>query len=349
MAIRHILSIDGGGVRGIVSSIVLDALDAEFKAIGKTCGVADCFDLITGTSSGAIVAAGLAMPRPDNSKTSANPGEIRQLFEKNARRIFPRRFFNEIPIIGRLPQLFGPLYRPDGLAAVLKEQVGDQTFSAARRNLMITAYSIDPRDIVLFRGGPAYADREEATRFGPVRVRDAIMGSSAAPTFLPPHRIEKPGGPDENGKTHWTAIDGGIFLNDPAMAAVTEAIRLFPGDDFRVISLGAGRETRQYPFARSRNWGFSQWISPTGRFRTPLLSAIADGQVRAVNRQLHYLLGEDYYRFDYRLERGRGSDRLDDSSRKNISRLTRGTLEMIEEMRPKLRQLAELLDVTDHA
>lgn len=346
MAIRHILSIDGGGVRGIVSSIVLDALDAEFKAIGKTCRVADCFDLITGTSSGAIVAAGLAMPRLDNAETSATPGDIRRLFEQNAGRIFPRRFFNEIPIIGRLPQLFGPLYRPDGLMRVLQEQFGDQSFSAARRNLMIAAYSIDPRDIVLFRGGPAYHGREEESRFGGVRVRDAIMGSSAAPTFLPPHRIEKPNGPDQNGRSHWTAIDGGIFLNDPAMAALTEAIRLFPGDDFRVVSLGAGRETREYPFARSRHWGFSQWISPTGRFRTPLLSAIADGQVRAVNRQLHYLLDENYYRFDYRLERGRGSDRLDDSSRRNITRLTRGTLEMIEEMRPKLRKLAEVLDIT---
>lgn len=72
-------------------------------------------------------------------------------------------------------------------------------------------------------------------------------------------------------------------------------------------------------------------------------SAIQDGQARAVNRQLKYLLGKNYYRFDYRLEKGRGSDKLDDASRRNINRLTRGATEMVEEMRPQLRALAKTL------
>lgn len=338
MALRHVLSIDGGGVRGVVSAIVLDALDAEFEAIGKSCRVADCFDLIAGTSSGAIIAAGLAMPGTDGEDT-ARPGAIRKLFETQSRRIFPRRWFCEIPVIGRLPQLFGPLYSPDGLSDVLAENFGDMAMTDARRNLMISAYSIDPRDIVLFRGGPAYADRPEEERFGLIKARDAIMGSTAAPTFFPPHRVEASDRSDQ-----WTLIDGALFLNDPAMAALTEAARLFPGDDFRVVSLGNGRETRRYPYRNSKNWGFSQWVSPTGRFRTPLLSAISDGQARAVNRQLKYLLGDEYVRFDYRLEAGRGSDRIDDSTQRNIARLTRGALEMVETMRPQLRRLAQELD-----
>ncbi len=342
MALRHILSIDGGGVRGIVPAIVLEALDAEFKALGKDCRVADCFDLIAGTSSGAIVASGLALPRPGED-ISASPSDIRRVFETDARRIFRRGWFCEIPIIGRLPQLFGPFYRPTGLSDILQENFGDMVMADARRNLMITAYSIDPRDIVLFRGGPAYEECPEGGQFGMVKVRDAVMGSTAAPTFFPPHRIMRPEGPDENGRDHWTAIDGAVYINDPTMAALTEAIRLFPGDDFRVVSLGAGRVTREYPFEQSRRWGFSQWVSPTGRFRTPLLSAMSDGQARAVGRQLHYLLGDDYFRFDYRLVQGRGSDRIDDATRGNIIRLTRGALEMVEEMRPKLRQLAKEL------
>jgi|GEM_PF-1872358 len=337
MGTRHILSIDGGGVRGIVAAIVLDALDGEFKAAGKTCTVSECFDLIAGTSSGAIVAAGLSLPAPDGS-AGANPAQIRALFEKQARRIFPSRWYCNIPVLGRLPQLFGPLYGPDGLNAVLQESFGDVVFASARRNLMIPAYSIDPRDVVLFRGGPAYSDLAEGERFGMIRVRDAILGSSAAPTFFPPHKIETP----DRART-WTAIDGGVYINDPSMAAVAEAMRLFPGDDLRVVSIGSGRQTRVYPFEKSRNWGFSQWVSPAGRFRTPLISAIQDGQARAVGRQLHYLLGENYTRFDYRLEKGRGSDRLDDASRKNLARLTRGALEMVEEMRPQLRELARTL------
>ena len=335
MAVRRILSIDGGGVRGIVSSIMLEALDAELKAAGKTCSVADCFDLIAGTSSGALVAAGLVTPRPGADETTT-PAQIRRIFETDARRIFPRRWFCEIPVIGRLPQLFGPFYNPRGLSDVLYENFGDAVMADARRNLMISAYSIDPRDIVLFRDGPAYEQRDEANRFGMLKLRDVILGATAAPTFFPPHKINR-----VDGDGSWTAIDGALYINDPAMAALTEAIRLFPGDEFSVVSLGAGRETRNYPYREARRWGFSQWVSPISRFRTPLLSAISDGQARAVNRQLRYLLADDYFRFDYMLTRGRGSDRIDDSTKGNIIRLTRGALEMVEENRAKIRQLAQ--------
>ena len=335
---RNVLAIDGGGVRGIVAAIVLDALDAEFKAAGKTCSVADCFDLIAGTSSGAVIAAGLSFPAADGG-VSTNPADLRRFFETQLRAIFPPRPFCNIPVIGRLPQLFGPLHDPTPLEAVLTEQFSDMVFASARRNVMIPAYSIDPRDIVLFRGGPAYEGLKEGERFGMIRVRDAIMGSAAAPTFFPPHRIETP-----DRSASWTAIDGGVFLNDPSMAAATEAMRLFPGENLRVVSIGTGRQTRNYPFEKSRRWGFSEWVSPTGRFRTPLISAIQDGQARAVNRQLKYLIGDNYTRFDYRLVKGRGSDKLDDASKKNLQRLTRGALEMVEEMRPQLRQLARDLN-----
>ncbi|GJL95354.1 MAG: patatin [Hyphococcus sp.] len=335
---RHILSIDGGGVRGLVATIVLDALDGEFKAAGKSCSVSECFDLIAGTSSGSLIAAALALPSADGGQ-APTPAQIRQRFEANVGRIFPQKFFTSLPLLGRLPQLFGPLYQPDGLRTVLQEQFGDVVFASARRNLMIPAYSIDPRDTVLFRGGPAYANREDGDRFAMIKVRDAVQGSSAAPTFFPPHMIENP-----DRSLHWTAIDGGVFLNDPAMAATAEAMRLFPGEDLHVISLGTGRQTRNYPFEKAKNWGFSEWISPTGKFRTPLISAIQDGQTRAVGRQLHYLLGEKYTRFDYRLEKGRGSDKLDDASKKNLRRLTQGALEMVEEMRPTLRTLARNLE-----
>lgn len=338
---RNVLAIDGGGVRGIVAAIVLDALDAEFKTVGKSCAVADCFDLIAGTSSGAIIAAALSFPAADGNK-GATPADLRRFFETQSRTIFPPRPFCNIPVIGRLPQLFGPLHKPGPLEAVLSAQFGDMVFASARRNVMIPAYSIDPRDIVLFRGGPIYADRREGGAFGMIRVRDAVMGSTAAPTFFPPHRIQSP-----DQSISWTAIDGGVFLNDPAMAAVAEAMRLFPGEDLRVVSVGTGRQTRNYPFERSRRWGFSEWVSPTGRFRTPLISAIQDGQARAVNRQLKYLIGDNYTRFDYRLIKGRGSDKLDDASKKNIRRLTRGALEMVEEMRPQLRQLARDLNPVD--
>ncbi|MEL7485769.1 MAG: hypothetical protein AAGJ87_00985, partial [Pseudomonadota bacterium] len=80
---------------------------------------------------------------------------------------------------------------------------------------------------------------------------------------------------------------------------------------------------------------------------TPLISAISDGQTRAVNAQMQKLLGDRYMRFDYDLDRGYGSQNLDDGSRRNLKRLEDGALKMAEEMRPRLRALAEKLD-RDH-
>ena len=180
---RNVLAIDGGGVRGIVAAIVLDALDAEFKTVGKSCAVADCFDLIAGTSSGAIIAAALSFPVADGNK-GATPADLRRFFETQSRTIFPPRPFRNIPVIGRLPQLFGPLHKPGPLEAVLSAQFGDMVFASARRNVMIPAYSIDPRDIVLFRGGPIYADRQEGGAFEDhVADRRLVQGVQVAAGF----------------------------------------------------------------------------------------------------------------------------------------------------------------------
>ena len=337
MTQRYILAIDGGGVRGIVAAIFLEALSTKLKEAGGTRPLADYFDVIIGTSSGAIVAAGLsAGPVPDADPASA--AEIRRLFEKNARKIFPSRWFCEIPVIGRLPQLFGPFYSENGLVKVLRAQLGDARFGDLKHNLLIPAYSIDPRDTLLFRGGPSYGDDIEARPYKSVAIADAILGSAAAPTFFPPHKLQLDG---EAGPR--TIIDGGVYVNDPAMVGVAEAIRLFPDDDFHVLSIGTGRQTLSYPYKKARGWGFSQWLSPTGRFKTPLISAIQDGQTRAVSRQLHYLLGEHYMRFDYMLEGGRGSDRLDDASSRNMSRLVGGAFEMIQKLEGDFENFATKL------
>ena len=131
------------------------------------------------------------------------------------------------------------------------------------------------------------------------------------------------------------------------MSAYAEARRLFPDDDIQVVSLGTGRATEPYPFQEAIRWGFSQWLSPIGRFRTPLLSSIQDGQARAANWQLEFILGENYYRFDHDLSHGLGSERLDDASRRNLKRLTKGALAMVQDEREKILALVQALTPSD--
>lgn len=338
MAIRRVLSIDGGGVRGMIAAVLLDALDGERRALGATRPLSDCFDLIAGTSSGALIAAGLAAPNAAGDGPRRTPAELRDLFRGRSREIFPFRMLCRIPILGRLRQFFGPLYDPSSLAAVLSDELGENQFVNLRRNLLVSAYSIDPRDAVFFRGGPDYADGTPADDFAHVSLVDAVLGSAAAPTYFPPHQIKNP----KTGMV-WTAVDGAIFINDPAIAAFAEAAVLFPEDDIQIVSVGAGRTVQAYPFSASRGWGFLEWLSPVGPYRTPLLSAMADGQVRAVHASMTKLIADRYQRFDYDLVPALGSTNIDDASRRNVKRLEQGALQMAEALRPRLRDLARAI------
>ena len=347
MAVRHVLAIDGGGVRGIVAAVMIDALEAERRAIGATRPLGDCFDLIAGTSTGAIIAGALAAPNPQGDGPLRTPTELRDLYRRQASRIFPRRFFCRIPVIGRLRQFFGPLFSNEPLDRILNDEFGALTFSGLRRNLYVATYGIDPRGAAIFRGGPDYAanllQHEPDPDLSPfsqnVSVAEAVSGSTAAPTFFPPRIVRDP----DSGIDH-TVIDGGVFLNDPSLAAYTDARSLYPDDDIHVVSFGTGRIVEAYPFSAARSWGFLEWLSPVGRFRTPLISAITDGQARAVHKQMKSLLGDRYHRFDYDLESGYGSPSLDDASRRNLKRLEQGAVKMADEFRPALRALAEKLE-----
>ncbi|MEO0399914.1 MAG: patatin-like phospholipase family protein [Pseudomonadota bacterium] len=342
MAVRRVLAIDGGGVRGIVAAVLLDALDQERSLLGATRPISDCFDIIAGTSTGAIIAAGLTAPNANDTGPRRTPSELRTLYRDRARKIFPTRFWCRLPIFGRLRQFFGPLYSNRPLLKVLTEELGDYDFADLRGNLLISSYGIDPRDATFFRGGPAYDEARLPEGITPpakgVRVIDAVAGSTAAPTYFPPYQITN----RQSGETQ-TVIDGGVFLNDPALLALAEARMLFPDDEIHVVSIGTGRVIDRYPFDVSKAWGFFEWLSPIGRYRTPLISAISDGQTRAVSAQMKKLIGARYHRFDYDLARGYGSANLDDASRGNMKRLELGAMKMADEMRSALRRLAETL------
>ncbi|MEL6361230.1 MAG: patatin-like phospholipase family protein [Pseudomonadota bacterium] len=340
---RFVLAIDGGGVRGLVAATLLDGLARALELAGSAKPFADHFDLIAGTSTGAIIAAAIAAPGDGGKVPRRSPADLRKLYRTRSNEIFPRRFWCRLPVFGRLRQFFGPLYSPDPLVRILDDELADMTFADARRNLLICSYSIDPRGTAFFRGGPDY---QAAVRNGHlpagvtepangVLLKDAATGSAAAPTFFPPHQIT-------DGLTNETrtVIDGGVFLNDPALLAFADAVMLYPDDEIHVVSIGTGRLTDPYPFDVARGWGFFEWLSPLGRFRTPLISAISDGQARAVNAQLQKLIQDRYYRLDYDLTSGYGSPNLDDASKRNLKRLEEGAQKMVDEMGDQFARIA---------
>jgi patatin-like phospholipase/acyl hydrolase len=216
-----VLAIDGGGIRGLIPSLVL--ADVE-RRCGRPAG--EMFDLIAGTSTGAIIACALAKPDP------LPAARVAELYERDGPRIFDRSLLKRITSAGGLVD---ERYESDGLVEVLTEHLGAARLNEAKPPVLITAYDIERRTAVFMRSTDTTS------------MVDAAHASSAAPTYFEPVRVDGA-----------TLIDGGVFAVNPAMCGYAEAA----GRLEQLVSLGTGEHTRPLPFEEVRNWGRLEWASP---------------------------------------------------------------------------------------
>jgi predicted acylesterase/phospholipase RssA len=296
--IWRILSIDGGGVRGIIPVTVLAAIEQRTKK-----PIAELFDLIAGTSTGGILALGLT--RPDEfgvPKVSAS--ELYELYKRDIPHIFrnPRTWWGN---------LLSPKYRPSAIQEVLKEGFGDCRLSSALTDILIPCYDIEHRSPHIFKS--RWARRQSQYDF---LMRDVAFATSATPTLFPPARVRRPGA---GGSL--ALVDGGIYANNPSMHAYAEIHEMFPAQDdkFLFLSLGTGEFTRQLTNDYLDLWGYVQWSRP-------MLQLVAESISESVHEQMRYLLPptnyQRYYRFQIDLPDAADAA-LDNASKKNLKALIR--------------------------
>jgi hypothetical protein len=130
-----------------------------------------------------------------------------------------------------------------------------------------------------------------------------------------------------------TLIDGGVFINSPAVSAYAEARKLFPGEPITMLSLGTGELTRSIPYDEARTWGSALWVMS-------LLDCMFDGASKAADHQMRSFLGYRYLRLQTQLHYA--SDDMDDASRGNIRNLKQTATELIERERDALRHFFEI-------
>jgi patatin-like phospholipase/acyl hydrolase len=293
-----ILSIDGGGIRGIIPALVLAEIERQ---TGKPAS--QLFDLIAGTSAGGIITLGVTVPKQDGTPRHSAQ-ELAELFVDEGPKIFSRSLLRTIET---LDGLIEEKYSASGLEAVLSKYLSGAVLSQTLADVLITSYDIQGHEPFFFKSRQA---RKEPALDYPMPV--VARATSAAPTYFEPEHaippVIPPGEPSD-----YALVDGGTFANNPAMCAYAEALRNQPGADVLVVSLGTGRLTDSIPFAQARDWGLVQWARP-------LLGVIMDGSSRAIDYQLDQLLGATrHYRFQTVLEGV--SDSLDDASAANIKGL----------------------------
>lgn len=219
-----LLAIDGGGIRGIYASHILERIQVELDVLFH-----EEFDLIAGTSTGAIIAASLAFGIPVK--------EVTDLYKTQGHLIFKRKAWS----FGG--KLFAK-YSSEHLRSVLVGIFGDATLSDAKTRLIIPATDIGDGGVHVFK---SFYD-ERFVRDKNVLVVDAILASCSAPAYFPPAIV----GP-------YRLADGGLWANNPSLVAITEALTRLNVDrgDIRLLSIGTGVGRNYYPLGQDKKmWGF---------------------------------------------------------------------------------------------
>ena len=273
----RVLAIDGGGIRGLIPAIVLSRLEELLRERDPELNLASAFGLMAGTSTGGLIALGLASPKADGTPAMSAAEMVDLYSGPEAREIFARPPLRRLPLVDRLTDLLDPKYGLDGLRRVLAGRFGEARLADALTGLLITAYDMQGRQPRFLKPWQPGAEELPAV--------DAGLATAAAPTYFPPLR---------SGDA--TFVDGGVFVNNPAVAATIEAMKRqaepLTADDLLVVSLGTGQYERAYDPDRVREWGALGWVLPT-QGEPPLISAMLDGQSDAAHHWAHVLLNHE--------------------------------------------------------
>jgi hypothetical protein len=285
----RILSIDGGGIRGLVPATILKEWESHLGPM------ANHFHMITGTSTGGILAAGLA---------GRNTAEhLANFYVKDG----PKIFSNTLGAVGAL---VGDIYSAEPLEASLRKVFGNGMLSQSNVDLLITAYEMGARQPRLFKSWRAQGLETDDAAQDEFLMTSVTRATSAAPTYFPPALLKNHAGKE------FTMVDGGVFANNPAMCAYVAARRIYPdADNYLIVSLGTGALVKSYTYEQVAGWGIAGWAQP-------LLDIMFSGVSDTTSYQLDQLAPEvTQYRFQTDLTGA--SEAMDDVTPENLAALVK--------------------------
>lgn len=332
-----ILSIDGGGIRGIIPGVILTYLEKKLQTMTQsTLKIGDFFDFVAGTSTGGILACLYLVPGKDGkAKYSAN--DAVQLYLKEGKDIFERNFLEKIL---SLYTLFSPKYGVENLEKYLHDFFGDTKLSDLTKPCLITAYEIAQRNAVLFTSANA---TESLRNFF---VRDVARATSAAPTYFSPAHIQS----DEGEQ--FSLSDGGVYANNPALCAYAEARQtqfqsLFKDQqkvdypsakNMLILSFGTGTVKKQYHYQDFEDAGAIKWLEPIIDILMSANSETVDFQLKKMFQTLDPVDEQDYYRIEPPLFEA--CPEMDDASSGNLEKLKQAGLYYVDKNEALLSEIA---------
>jgi uncharacterized protein len=265
-----LLCIDGGGIRGIFSIAILQALEEE---VGHPVG--KLFDVVAGTSTGAIIAASVSLNK--------NMKEVHESYKLYGEKIFKRQ-----AKVG----LFKSVYSDRSLRHLLKKAFADLALKDIHKPLLIPAVDITHGNPFIHRSNYGHPECEDLS----IKLWDAVLSSCSAPVYFPPNKIGD----------KYLSIDGGLWANNPSLVGLTEAIHFFQENmgDIKILSLGTGLQNIDFSNDKEKYWGINQWLPfnfPSLKVTPKLLDLALHLSSESVSYHCQLLLKNQYLRINEEL------------------------------------------------
>jgi predicted acylesterase/phospholipase RssA len=272
---KFILSLDGGGVRAIAAIVFLKQLEI---ASGKK--IFDIFDFFIGTSAGGINALNIA-------GLEASCFELEKFWSKdNLSKTMTKSFWDNASFLQTKPK-----YDGKGKRELLLEYFKDQSLGEAKKPVAVLAYDVEKRK-------PRLLTSYESPG---IKMVSAASATSAAPIYYSTQEID-------DGS--WL-IDGGIVANNPSLLGYSEAKKVFPGCEIKVLSIGTGLNRRKINGPHSSKWGALNWL------RHDILGIMLESSM--FDEIASDLIGNSYFRVNS--STGLVNRRMDDTSDINLERI----------------------------
>ncbi|MES2734354.1 MAG: patatin-like phospholipase family protein [Bacteroidota bacterium] len=334
----RILSIDGGGIRGIIPGQILIVIENKLreKTRNPESRLADYFDLIAGTGTGGIMACAYLSPvKPQLRTPRFTAAQVVDIYLKFGAKVFNDTLDHRILTMGGL---LDEKYTSEGLERLLLDYFNELQLSHLLKPSLITAYDVTKRKAHFFTQHTA--DKPASDYY----VRDVARATSASPTFFECERIQSLSG------VSYPLIDGSVFANNPAMCAYIEARKVLTQEpnrpnvgtpaDIVMLSMGTGVPKAQYEYDDVKGWGVTRWARP-------LLDISSAGNSETVDYQLKHLfeaakVRKQYMRINPTLTIDVKAE-MDNTSNENLRALKELGEYMAEEQDEKLDAFIELL------
>ncbi len=337
-----ILSIDGGGIRGILPGVILAYLEEELqkKTRNPEVRLSDYFDLIAGTSTGGILTCMYITP-DENGRPKFRAQDVVGLYLKNGQEIF------SIPFARRLINWFGLFearYPVRNIEKILRAYMKDIRLSQALKPCLITSYEIFQRKTIFFN--KLDTAKSETRDF---LLRDIARSTSAAPTYFKPAQIHSTYG------NPLYLVDGGMFANNPSMCAYAEARTIkfsalpecagkvdYPtATEMVLVSIGTGSHGDPYSYRKAKRWGVVGWLRP-------LIDILMSGNSETVHYELSQMFGAvdpanlaNYFRLEPTV--GTASSAMDLATPENMCALEEAAKTFVSNNVNQLNRIVDLL------